>query len=202
MGVTITRRGRPPRFDANRIATIIKGVVPGMILERSNKGVDINGQQFAAYSRRYQRKLRRMGEDPKVDLRLSGGMLNSVKARGATLRADSVEVTIAPDTGTSPQYRAPSERRALRQAGLVEGRFGQTAVSKVLRRGEESKLQKSLAYESGARRIATGKQSPPHNVVGYWLHYGTKTIKPRPWMGLTPQQYGKLVREIARICWR
>jgi hypothetical protein len=162
MGVTITRRGRPPRFDANRIATIIKGVVPGMILERTNRGVDINGQQFAAYSRRYRNRLRRMGEDPKVDLRLSGGLLNSVKARGATLRADSVEVTIAPDTGTSPVW----------------------------------------APKAGGKSRRTGKQSPPHNVVGYWLHYGTKTIKPRPWMGLTPQQYAELVREIARICWR
>jgi len=203
MGVTITRRGRPPRFDANRIATIIKGVVPGMILERTNKGVDINGQQFAAYSRRYQRKLKRMGEDPKVDLRMSGGLLNSVKARGATLRADSVEVTIAPDTGTSPQYRAPSERRAFRQAGLAEGRFAERGVARPLTKAESKAFAKSLKYEqAGARRIATGKQSPPHNVVGYWLHYGTRTIKARPWMGLKPQQYAKLVREISKICWR
>lgn len=196
MGVTITRRGRPPRFDANRIATIIKGVVPGMILERTNKGIDINGQQFAAYSRRYRNRLRLMGEDPKVDLRLSGGLLNSVKARGATLRADSVEVTIAPDTGTSPVWAPKAggkqrQERAMRKF-VRASKKGNYAMIPIAAR------QEATAYRS--RR--TGKQSPPHNIVGYWLHYGTPTIKARPWMGLTPQQYAELVREIARICWR
>jgi hypothetical protein len=203
MGVIITRRGVQARFDPRRIAAIIKGVVPGMILERTNKGVDVNGQQFAPYSKRYKKRLRLMGEDPKIDLRLSGGLMNSIKARGATLHPDRVEVIIAPDTGTSPQYRAPSERRAYRQAGLAEGRFAERSVARTLTKAEGRAFAKSLKYEtSGARRIATGKQSPPHNVVGYWLHNGTPKMKARPFMGLTDAQYTELLREIARICFR
>jgi hypothetical protein len=123
MGIEITKRGRMPTFNAANIAREIQRFAPGAIIERTMRGLDLKGQPFAGYSARYRRQLKRMGEDPKVDLRMSGGLLNSVKARDATLRADSVEVVIAPDTGTSPQYRAPSERRAYRQAGLAEGRF-------------------------------------------------------------------------------
>ena len=195
MGVTITRRGVQARFDPRRIAAIIKGVVPGMILERTNKGIDANGQQFAPYSKRYKKRLRLMGEDPKIDLRLSGGLLNSVKARGATLHPDRVEVIIAPDTGTSPVW-AP-------KAG------GQARYDRAMRKFEKSAARGDYSAHVAGRQAArafrsrrTGKQSPPHNVVGYWLHYGTKTMKARPWMGLTDAQYTELLREIARICFR
>ena len=113
MGITIAKRGRMPKFNPEGIAREIQRFAPGAIIERTGRGIDLNGKPFAAYSPRYRRQLKRMGEDPKVDLRLSWGLLNSVKARDATLRADSVEVVIAPDTGTSPQYRAPSERRTI-----------------------------------------------------------------------------------------
>ena len=195
MGVTITRRGVQARFDPRRIAAIIKGVVPGMILERTNKGIDANGQQFAPYSKRYKKRLRLMGEDPKIDLRLSGGLLNSVKARGATLHPDRVEVIIAPDTGTSPVW-AP-------KAG------GQARYDRAMRKFEKSAARGDYSTQIAGRQVSrafrsrrTGKQSPPHNVVGYWLHYGTKTMKARPWMGLTDAQYTELLREIARICFR
>lgn len=203
MGITVTRRGRQPRFNATAVEREIKRIVPGMIIGRTERGLDIKGQPFAAYSPRYRNQLRRMGEDPKVDLRLSGGLLNSVKARDALLRADSVEVTIAPDTGTSPQYRAPSERRAYRQAGLAEGRFAERDVARTLTKAEGRAFAKSLKYEqAGARRIATGKQSPPHNVIGYWLHFGTPRMRARPWMGLDPTQEKYLRERIAAIMWK
>jgi hypothetical protein len=203
MGIVVKKSGRPPRFNAEGIAREIQRFAPGAITRRTDQGLDIHGRPFASYSSRYQRKLRRMGEDTKVDLRLSGGLLNSVKARDAVVAADYVEVTIAPDTGTSPQYRAPSERRAFRQAGLAEGRFAERGVARPLTKAEGKAFAKSLKYEqSGARRIATGKQGPPHNVVGYWLHYGTPKIKPRPWMGLDPKQEAYLREIIARVMWR
>ena len=196
MGVTITKRGQPPRFNGDGVARLIKGLVPGMILERTNKGIDINGQQFAAYSRRYRNRLRLMGEDPKVDLRLSGGLLNSVKARGATLRADSVEVTIAPDTGTSPVWAPKAggkqrQERAMRKFARA-GKKGNYALIPIAAR------QEATAYRS--RR--TGKQSPPHNVVGYWLHHGTPTMKARPFMGLTDEQWRTLRAAIAKVMWK
>lgn len=203
MGIEITKRGRMPTFNAEGIAREIQRFAPGAIIERTGRGLDLKGQPFAPYSKRYRGQLKRMGEDPKVDLRLSGGLLNSVKARDALLRADSVEVTIAPDTGTSPQYRAPSERRAYRQAGLAEGRFAERDVARTLTKAEGRAFAKSLKYEqAGARRIATGKQSPPHNIVGYWLHFGTPTMRARPWMGLDPTQEAYLFARIAKIMWR
>lgn len=203
MGIEITKRGRMPTFNAAGIAREIQRFAPGAIIERTGRGIDMKGQQFAGYSARYRRQLKRMGEDPKVDLRVSGGLLNSVKARDATLRSDSVEVIIAPDTGTSPQYRAPSERRAYRQAGLAEGRFAERGVARTLTRAEGRAFAKSLKYEqAGARRIDTGRRSPPHNVVGYWLHHGTPKMRARPWMGLDPKQEAYLRERIAKIMWK
>jgi hypothetical protein len=203
MGVTVTKRGRMPKFNAQGIAREIQRFAPGAIVERVGRGLDVKGQPFAGYSARYRRQLKRMGEDPKVDLRLSGGLMNSVKARDATLRADSVEVVIAPDTGTSPQYRAPSERRAYRQAGLAESRFAERGVARTLTKAEGRAFAKSLKYETaGARRIDTGRRSPPHNIVGYWLHFGTPTMRARPWMGLDPKQEAYLLKRIAEIMWK
>lgn len=109
MGVTITRRPKLPRFDGRAIAAVIKGYVPGAILERTARGMSADGTPFAPYSARYREVLAQSGEDPRVDLRLSGGMLNSVKARGATITDTQVTITIAPDAGTSPVW-APKAR--------------------------------------------------------------------------------------------
>jgi hypothetical protein len=192
VGITTRRTGTPVKFDAEKAARVIGAFVPGAILLRTDKGISTTGQAFAAYSTQYRRQLQRMGEDQKIDLRLTCGLMNSVKVREKRISANGVEVVVAPDTGTSPQVRAPSERRALRRAGLVEGRFGETAVSKVLRRGEANRLSRDLERESGAKQIKTGERGPPHNVVGYWIHHGTATMKARPFMGLTREQEREL----------
>lgn len=180
-GITVTRRGQPPRFNAEAIAREIQRFAPGAIIERTGRGIDLNGRPFASYSPRYRGQLRRMGEDQKVDLRLSGGLLNSVKARDALLRADSVEVVIAPDTGTSPVWKA--------KAG------GKARFERAQSKGKDT----ARAYRS--QRV-DGKQSPPHNVVGYWLHFGTPKMQARPWMGLDPTQEEYLRKRIAAIMWR
>lgn len=201
MGVKITRRGQQLTFDGRRVAAVVKGLVPGMILERTNKGIDANGQQFAPYSKRYQQYLKRGGEDPKVDLRLSGGLLNSVKARSIEILKESVRVVVAPDTGTSPVWAPASSRKAFAASDWGRGRglFGENArYSGPLRRGESTKLEKALR----PRMQRTGKQSPPHNVVGYWLHHGTPKMKARPFMGLTDEQWKVLRAAIAKVMWR
>jgi hypothetical protein len=192
VGITTKRSGTPVKFDAEKAARVIGAFVPGAILLRTDKGIATTGQAFASYSTRYRRQLQRMGEDQKIDLRLTGGLMNSVKVREKRISTNGVEVVVAPDTGSSDQVRAPSERRALRRAGLVEGRFGETAVSKVLRRGEANRLSRDLERESGAKQIKTGERGPPHNVLGYWIHHGTATMKARPFMGLTREQEREL----------
>lgn len=168
MGVTITKRGQPPRFNGDGVARLIKGLVPGEILRRTDKGIGSDGKPFAQYRPSYggdNGTLARMGEDRKVDLRVSGGLMNSIKPRSATIGADYVEVIIAPDTGTSPVW-------------------------------------KKSATKSGRATRAKGKQGPPHNIVGYWLHYGTPKMRARPFMGLTSEQMGRLWQMIGKILWK
>lgn len=165
MGIKVTRRGQQLTFSGERIAKTIAGLVPGMILRRTTQGIDMNGQQFAPYSKRYRKHLQDLGEDPKVDLRVSGGLANSIKARSIEILKDAVRVVVAPDTGTSPVW--------------------------VKRKGK-----------TGRASRADGKQSPPHNVVGYWLHHGTPTMKARPFMGLTDEQWKTLRAAIAKVMWK
>ena len=198
MGITTRRTGTPVKFDAEKAARVIGAFVPGAILLRTDKGISSTGQAFAQYSTRYRRQLQRMGEDQKIDLRLTGGLMNSVKVRDKRISANGVEVVVAPDAGTSPQVRAPSERRALRRAGLVEGRFGEQAIYRTLRRGEARRLGRDLERESGAKQIKTGERGPPHNVLGYWIHHGTATTPARPFMGLTRDEEAELNRLLAK----
>lgn len=195
MGVKITRRGKQPTFDSIRVAAVIKGLVPGMILERTNKGIDANGKPFAPYSKRYQSFLKRGGEDPKVDLRLSGGLMNSIKPRGTYVTRDVAHVVIAPDAGTSPVWRpkAGSRQRAKR------------AQKRFRRLSEAGDYSTHLAGRQEARAYRmqrTGKQSPQHNILGYWLHYGTPTMPARPFMGLSPENWKVLNAAIAKVMWR
>jgi len=192
VGITTKRSGTPVKFDPEKAAKVIGAFVPGAILRRTDQGISSTGQAFASYSTQYRRQLQRMGEDQKIDLRLTGGLMNSIKVRETRITGNGVEVVIAPDTGSSNQVRAPSEIRALRRAGLVEGRFGETGISKTLRRGEARQLERDLKRESGQRQIKTGEQGPPHNVLGYWIHHGTSTTPARPFMGLTPDQEREL----------
>lgn len=165
-GITVTKRPKIPRFNGTGVAALIKALVPGGIVERTGRGIDMHGRQFAAYSRRYLRQLQRMGEDPKVDLRLSGGLMNSIKARGVDITDNRVVVTVAPDTGTSPVWKA--------KAGGKKSR--------------SSRVQ--------------GKQSPQHNILAHYLHYGTAKIKARPFLGLTPEQTKSLFDAIRKIMWK
>jgi hypothetical protein len=205
MGITVTRRGRQPRFNAAGIAREIQRFAPGAIIGRTERGLDIKGQPFAAYSPRYRGQLKRMGEDPKVDLRLSGGLLNSVKARDALLRADSVEVTIAPDTGTSPVWKAKAGGkrrydRAMRKFEKLSaaGEYSAHVAGRQAARAYRS--QRVFVTDEQGKRSA--KQSPPHSIVGYWLHFGTPTMRARPWMGLDPTQEEYLRKRIAAIMWK
>lgn len=102
MPVKVTTSGTPPKWDPEKAARIISALVPGMILDRTDRGIDMNGKPFAPYSRAYREALAGASEDQKVDLRLTGGLMNSIKARNVEARPDGVTVTIAPDAGTSP----------------------------------------------------------------------------------------------------
>lgn len=110
MGITTKRSGPPVKFDGEKAARLISGYVPGAIIRRTAQGLDANGNPFAPYTPGYRRTLGKMGEDTSEDLRLTGGLMNSIKVREKRITAAGVEVVIAPDTGTSPQVRAVKGR--------------------------------------------------------------------------------------------
>jgi hypothetical protein len=106
MGITTTRTGTPAKFDAAKAAKLIAAFVPGAILRRTDKGISSTGAAFAPYSSSYRKTLAAMGEDQKIDLRVTGGLMGSIKARDIVVTPDGVSVTVAPDPGTSPAVHA------------------------------------------------------------------------------------------------
>jgi hypothetical protein len=138
-------------IDVEAIARRAAALVPGLILKRCSEGRDTSDKPFRPYSGSYMHALAAGGETTVVDLRLTGGLLNSVKLRETRKVPGGVELVFAPDTGTSPA------------ASLAKGR---------------------------AKR--TGKRSPPHNVVGFWIHHGTPKMPARPWLGLSPRDAASL----------
>jgi len=106
VAITTKRTGTPAKFDGAKAGKLIAAFVPGAILRRTDQGRSSIGAAFAPYRQSYREALAAMGEDQKVDLRLTGGLMNSIKARSIEASADGVRVTIAPDAGTSPAVHA------------------------------------------------------------------------------------------------
>lgn len=202
MGVEIRRRPRMPRFNGRVAAALIKSLVPGWILARTDRGISADDVPFRAYSKRHLKNLRAMGEDTKVDLRLTGGLLNSVKARNVEVQGSKLIVTIAPDAGTSERVVPPSLTRELAKTNTQRGGTSTTegTLSGPLRRGASTKLGQALT----PRMIKTGKRGPPHNVLARWLHFGAGRIPARRFLALTQREAKELLAEIAKVCftWR
>ena len=88
------------------------------------------------------------------------------------LSKTATSVTIGPGTGTSPQVAPPKQR-----------------VSK--------KTGKPLKARAAATK--TGKRSPPHSLLGLWLHRGTPHMQARRWLGLSAQGKRDVVAAIQRV---
>lgn len=90
--------------DKAKALSLVSSMAIGAIKRRTGKGIDIDGDPFRPYSSAYRRALTEGGEDPsKVDLRLTGGMLNSVKELRRQITDRRATAWIGPDTGTSPR---------------------------------------------------------------------------------------------------
>jgi hypothetical protein len=89
-------------IDVDAMAKRAAAFVPGLVLRRVDDGRDIFDRPFAPYSGSYMHALTEGGESTAVDLRLTGGLLNSVKLRETRQVSDGVELIFGPDTGTSP----------------------------------------------------------------------------------------------------
>jgi len=60
------------------------------IVERTQRGVDAGGQAFRGYSRGYATRKREAGGTSRVDLRVSGEMLNALDITDVTERSVSI----------------------------------------------------------------------------------------------------------------
>lgn len=158
MTVKVTTTGRIT-IDLGRAAKVLTPLIVGHIVDRVGKGLDTSGKPFAGYAPLTKDRLARMGEDAShVDLRLTGGLINSVKLlKKEILDGLVLEMTFGPDTGTSPQVAPPP---------------------KLTKSGKPSKAK--------PRAKRTGRRGPPHNVLGAWLQNGTSRMPARPWLGISP----------------
>lgn len=173
VAVEVIHKGEKARIDVLTIAKRIAAFSPGLIIDRVDAGLDIHDKPFAAYSPNYRAALALAGEDQKVDLRLTGGLINSVKVRRIVRKSDGVVVVhVGPDAGTSP--RVP-----LAPPWVVNDPEARAAWMK-----------------NPPRR--DGKRGPAHNAVGAYLHQGTPTMKARPWLGLSPRDLADL-RKMLRL---
>jgi hypothetical protein len=66
-------------FDANDAADVMSPAIVGDIINRMDDGIGLDDGKMRDYSKSYKRKLERMGEDTKVDHRVTGLMLSQVK---------------------------------------------------------------------------------------------------------------------------
>ena len=98
------------KLDAKRIAKVLPALILGAILRRVAKGRDTSDRPFAKYSSAYLERLTEMNEGHATDLRLTGGLLNSLRHLRTSSDRDSVTITVGPGTGTSPQVQPPSRR--------------------------------------------------------------------------------------------
>jgi hypothetical protein len=124
--MTLRRRGpgpdEPPRIPVDLIAERVASAVIGHVRERTEQGVDVDGNAFEPYSKAYAEGRARGGRraDP-PNLTMSGGMLNSVQVLEREHTETASVVAIGPDTGTSPQRRTPPKTKP-RKRTKSEGR--------------------------------------------------------------------------------
>lgn len=156
--LSVQSRGRI-ELDLLGLAKVVGPAAVGHVLDRCDQGLDIHDQPFAPYSKEYAQWLTEGGEDPThVDLRLTGGLLSSVKVQQQSVDGAVLALDIGPGTGTS-------EERHVHGVSAFE-RF---------------KGAKGVKPKGKPRLTKTGKRGPPHNLVGQYLQ------KKRPWLGISPK---------------
>lgn len=103
-------------LDPQRIAKQLAPAILGAVLARVDAGVDTKDQPFAQYSTAYLERLAKMGEDGKVDLRVTGGLMNSLKHLRTEIVGAVITMYFGPDTGTSAAVAPPptGKKRAKR----------------------------------------------------------------------------------------
>jgi hypothetical protein len=208
--LVLKSRSAPLRIDHAKVARELPPLIVGAIQRRVQSGQDIEGKSFRAYSKSYQKTLAAMGEAGNADLRLTGGLMNSIRLlRVEKQSATRTVLHFGPGAGTSPQVRAPGEeeRSYAREKNRMRSDKAYAKAGGPLRQKQAERLQSAMDKETAratrGRSIRTGKRSPPHNLLGLWLHKGTSRTPARPWLGLSPAQRKDVAARLVRMgIWR
>jgi hypothetical protein len=105
MSIVVTRSGGPPRVPMERIAKLVATLAPGLIRERTGKGLDIRDKGFVQYSKDYKDAKVAAGRNPGVNLTVTNGLLGSVAAVSVVVTEQGFTIVIAPGAGTSAATR-------------------------------------------------------------------------------------------------
>ena len=122
MPVTVRIKKNLLRLDVRRLSQPLVPLIIGKIQERVRAGKDIFDHAFRGYSAGYKKTLSEMGEDPRVDLRLTGGLLNSLRLLRTTQSQDRVTLTIGVGTGTSAQVASPRRLKSGKRPKTLRAR--------------------------------------------------------------------------------
>jgi hypothetical protein len=105
MSIVVTRSGGPPRVPLERIAKLVATLAPGLIRERTGKGLDIRDKGFVQYSKDYGDAKVAAGRNIGVNLTVTNGLLGSVAAVSVVVTEQGFTIVIAPGAGTSAATR-------------------------------------------------------------------------------------------------
>ena len=158
-------------IDIKRLKAHLKARVPGMVQQRTNKGIDERGRYFKGYSQDYAKARLRSGRDIVPTLWLSGGMVSSYAFRSSRrIGEHTLALFFGPGAGTSPEIALNT---------LWHNENG-----------------KRVPGTGGTR---TGRRSPPHNLLGYYHQIGAGSLPKRRWMGLTKEELATLAKEVEEL---
>ncbi len=93
-------------LDMRKLIRTLGVLVEGEIKSRTHKGIGIDDRPLPPYSAAYKRQLKKGGENSqRVDLTVTGGLVNSVKSTEPRTLKTGGSLLIQPGTGNSPEVR-------------------------------------------------------------------------------------------------
>lgn len=101
-------------IQLRKIEKFLAARIPGIVIARTQKGLDANGQTFRAYSSEYAKLRAAAGRNPGANLWLTGGMVSSFAKRRATFTGEALNIHFAPDASRSTAL-------TLTKSGAVQG---------------------------------------------------------------------------------
>ncbi len=97
------------KFDLQRVEAYLKARIPGIVIRRTEKGIDVKGRPFKPYNAEYAKRRLLAGRGSQPRLWLTGGMVGSFAFRASRAGADGLTVTFSPGASTSPSLSLTSK---------------------------------------------------------------------------------------------